>query len=160
MIQLPLLVSQAGWARTIEVFGPFVKRAVEGGCLWYGRREIGSVELIGVPRQVNHPRNFEIPADALADLSLAVSAELSVLAQLHAHPGRAVRQSPWDDQVIVSRRVISIVLPDYGRGPVDLHDCGIHRVIERQWTLLGREAAEQTVGLMPDSEPVAVLDLR
>lgn len=160
MTGLPITVSATGWARTLEVFEPFSEREVEGGCLWYGRRDIGSVELIGVPRQVNQPRYFEIPSDALAELNLAMPPELSVLAQLHAHPGRTVRQSPWDDICIVSRRVVSVVLPGYGRGPVSLESCGIHRVIDGRWTLLRREASGQTIELTPDTGTIGVMDLR
>lgn len=156
----PIRGSEAQWERTLDVFEPFVARGVEGGCLWYGRRETGSVELIGIPRQHNHQRNFEIPAEALADLNLMVPAGLSVLAQLHAHPGRTVRQSPWDDMVIVSRRVTSIVLPFYGCRPIELHDCGIHQVVDGRWVLLDRRSAVQVIELTAVAGPSEILDLR
>ena len=99
-------LSETTWIRTVEIFGVFARRGVEGGCLWYGDRQMGVVEIIGVPRQINRERNFEIRSDALAELNLRVPDEVSVLAQLHAHPGRRVRQSRWDDQMIVSRNII------------------------------------------------------
>ena len=160
MTPLRLEVSRSQWERTLDVFEPYVRRGVEGGCLWYGRRDSGSVELIGVPRQRNRERDFEIPAEALADLNLAVPAGLSVIAQLHAHPGRTVRQSPWDDLVIVSRRITSIVLPFYGRRPVEPRTCGIHQVIDGRWTLLDVRSATQAIDVRASGRPAEILDLR
>lgn len=152
-------LSENTWVRTVEIFGVFARRAVEGGCLWYGNRQTGVVEIIGVPRQINRERNFEIQSDALAELNQGIHDRLSVLAQLHAHPGRHVRQSRWDDQMIVSRKIISIVLPHYGRAPVDLADCGIHCAIDGRWRCLA--AAQRAESVMWVETPVAgVTDLR
>jgi hypothetical protein len=152
-------LSESTWIRTVEIFGVFARRGVEGGCLWYGDRQMGVVEIIGVPRQINRKRNFEIQSDALAELNLRVPDEVSVLAQLHAHPGRRVRQSRWDNQMIVSRNIISIVLPHYGRDPVDLGECGIHRVIDGRWRCL--DAAQRAESIVWGDTPTAgVTDLR
>lgn len=145
MSALVVRLSETTWVRTVEIFGAFARRGVEGGCLWYGNRQIGIVEIIGVPRQINRERNFEIQSDALAELNQRVPDELSVLAQLHAHPGRRVRQSGWDDRMIVSRRIISIVLPHYGRTPVDLGVCGIHRVTDGRWRCLAEAARAESI---------------
>lgn len=134
---IPIVVSPAVWAATLEVFVPFVSRGVEGGCFWYADVDQSGagriVSTIGVPTQVNFPRNFRIPADALAELNQAVPSNAVVVAQLHSHPGDSVAQSPWDDELIVSRGIVSIVLPRYARFRPSLRACGLHIFDDGEW---------------------------
>lgn len=154
-----LRVSEATWLRTVEIYAPFAQAGVEGGCFWYGDRASGLVAVIGVPSQINRPRNFEISSDALAQLSLGVPESMSVLAQLHAHPGTRVRQSWWDDRVVVSRKIISIVLPSYGRIPVSLDACGVHQFVAGRWRCIARPDRAEIFGWV-DGDAARVVDQR
>src|SRR5688572_20147140 len=104
-----LKLTPAVWRATLDAFAPYQTSCVEGGCLWYGRRggDTARALLVGVPKQINRPRNFEIPADALAELNALVPEGLVVVAQVHSHPGLDTMHSPWDDDMMVSRRAFS-----------------------------------------------------
>lgn len=153
-----LLVSGCAWQATAKLFSEYAARRVEGGCFWYGHRdeEKAIAVLLGVPRQINRPRNFEIGADDLARLTEAVSKlGLVAVAQIHSHPGLNVAHSPWDDSLVVSKRVYSLVLPNYGKNPISLVSVGVHRFEEERWLRLNKDAAKTAIQLLPDK-----LDLR
>lgn len=133
-----LLLPDTIWPRTLELLAGYRRARVEGGCLWYGRRNgaTATAMLIGVPKQINRMRNFEIPSDALAELNAEIPDQLVVVAQLHLHPGSDTRHSTWDDHLVVSQRVFSLVLPNYGAPPCDLGHAGIHAHDGRAWKRL------------------------
>ena len=148
-----LLVTGSVWRATRELFSKYATKRVEAGCFWYGQRAEGSAVavLLGVPRQLNRPRNFEIRADDLARLTETVSKlDLVAVAQLHSHPGLNVAHSPWDDSLVVSKRVYSLVLPNYGRDPIPLRAVGVHRFEEERWLRLSSDVAKAAIQFLPD----------
>jgi hypothetical protein len=153
------------WPRTVAVFARFAAARMEGGCFWYGVRSVGPAEpsvvaTIGIPKQINRPRNFSIPADALADLNAAVHDDHEVLVQLDGHPGRDVAMSEWDEDLAVSRRIVSIVLPVWGYlERVDLDQLGIHVFEDGRWRRLGPAEASDLFVDRPDPS-VTVVDRR
>ena len=159
-----ILLPADGWPATLEIMDEFAAAEVEGGCFWYGSRTPagGAVRLIGVPAQVNRRRNFSIPGGALAALNAGVPDEFEVLVQLHGHPGRDTAMSVWDEELVVSRRIVSIVLPNWGARPVSLDQLGIHVFENGFWTPLSvADTADVLVGHDGEaSGPVDVLDLR
>jgi hypothetical protein len=158
-----LNIPAAAWRETLAAVAPYAERRLEGGCLWYGDPDSLelTVSLVGVPTQINRARNFEIPAGALAALNNAVPASHVVLAQLHTHPGAITKQSPWDDRMLVSRKIISIVLPHYGRSPCELATCGLHVFIAGRWRLLQDEDRDRRIRFTEERQTdVAVIDLR
>jgi proteasome lid subunit RPN8/RPN11 len=94
---------------------------VESCCFWFGPRAPngdGTVEAIVVPRQRNEPGHYYVEADAM--LRVAEEARRrgwKNLAQVHSHPGPAVRHSGYDDEMANSRRALSLVYPNYGAVP-------------------------------------------
>jgi len=164
MSSIELEVPLAFWEATLGIFEGFAHREVEGGCLWYGARAPGRtrVALIGVPRQLNHRQNFEIPPDALAQLNQAVPDGLEVVGQLHGHPGDDVRHSWWDDDLVVSRRIASVVLPRWGAAPVVMDEVGVHAFEGGTWERLDRDRAARMITFDPSplDGPPMVLDLR
>lgn len=155
-------VSSAAWDATLEVFEPFATARLEGGCLWYGTRtaDVLRVQLIGVPQQINRSRNFEIPADALAALNRQVPDGMEVLGQIHGHPGQDTKQSSWDDQLIVSRRILSLVLPRYGRRPCAIDEAGIHAFRDGSWVQVPSSEVPALLNWSADQPSVEVIDLR
>lgn len=164
MSALALEVPEAVWQSTQAIFEGFARREVEGGCLWYGARktDLTRVELVGVPRQLNRRQNFEIPPDALAELNAAVPEAYEVVGQVHGHPGDDVRHSWWDDDLVVSRRIVSLVLPAWGAGPVAMDDVGVHVFQDGAWRRLDSQGVGQVLvfrgSRLPG--PAPVLDLR
>jgi hypothetical protein len=162
---IPIVVTPALWASTLEVFAPFASRRVEGGCFWYADADPSGdhrpVAAIGVPKQDNFPRNFRISADSLADLNEAAPEGAAVVAQLHSHPEQWVGQSNWDDELIVSRRILSVVLPHYAGGEPLIKDCGLHVFEGGEWRRvpLSRLGSRLIVDAAKDPQP-SVIDLR
>ncbi len=141
MTPTTLEFTPALWRATLDALRPYSTRHLEGGCLWYGRRDgqMARADLVGVPKQVNRPRNFEIPADALAELNSRIGDELVVVAQVHSHPGVDTTHSPWDDTMMLSRKAISLVLPHYARPPCEIDMAGVHVYDGTRWVKLEPE---------------------
>lgn len=142
-----LELTPALWQTTLGVLTSYRLRRVEGGCLWYGQRDAQTARavLVGIPRQINRARNFEIPADALAELNTLVTRvrnDLVVVAQVHTHPGAETRHSLWDDAMMVSRKVFSLVLPRYSMLPCNIDTVGLHVHDGTKWMYLTREEAK------------------
>jgi hypothetical protein len=147
-----LLIPDAVWLMTLEVFASYAAAGVEAGCFWYGVRDEGKAfaSIVGVPRQRNYPRYFEIDADDLAALTeIACAQDLIAVAQLHGHPGKDVNHSPWDDSCVVSRKVFSLVLPRYGTSPCPVGDIGVHRFERDRWNRLAATDAGAALRFLP-----------
>jgi hypothetical protein len=144
-----LVITDSLWKETIAVLQQYTARKVEAGCFWYGLRgaENASALVLGIPRQINRPPNFEIPADELAKLTDAACAHagLVAVAQLHLHPGSDVRHSPWDDQQVVSRNIYSLVIPHYAKSPIHFDRIGIYRFEQDRWIRLTPQQARGAI---------------
>lgn len=147
-----LLVPDFVWNQTIEIFAPFTDARLEAGCIWYGRRgdDFNIASVVGVPKQENNPLNFHIDADSLAELNEKIGETgLTVVAQVHIHPGVDVEHSFYDDRMIVSRRIHSLVLPYYGKQPCNTSDAGVHVFRDGSWQLLDSRQAGDAVEVIP-----------
>lgn len=145
------------WRATLDAMVPYRTGHVEGGCLWYGCRDRRTTMalLVGVPKQVNHPRNFAIPPDALAELNSMVPEDLVVVAQLHSHPGSDTTHSLWDNEMMVSRRAFSLVMPFYAALPCDLRAAGVHVYDGTHWVKLQRLEGHRWLLLEPETGETA-----
>jgi len=145
-----LFIPETLWQVTSELFQGYASKRVEAGCFWYGIRDDTSIAVtLGIPHQTNRRGNFHIEADDLAALvKEACAPGLVAVAQLHLHPGSNVDHSSWDDRQIVSRNLLSIVIPNYGAQPLDLDTLGVHRFQHNHWRRLSTLEAQQTVQLV------------
>lgn len=121
----------------------------ESGLLWYGERDPegnGQVAYVVAPRQEITWGNYTISAEAMAEVVHRLPADWRPLAQIHSHPGARVEHSTYDDLMISSRRILSIVFPFYGKGttPFPL-GVGVHEWQNNYWHLLDRTSAERRV---------------
>jgi len=147
-----LLVSSHLWSATLDAFRPYSRRGVEAGCFWYGTRndDFALASSVAIPQQINRRQNFHIPADSLAEMTQAACASgLVAVAQIHTHPSTDVRHSPWDDAQIVSQNVWSVVLPNYGRQPLNFCDLGVHRFGDGRWARLTADEVNRTLLVQP-----------
>ena len=148
-----LSVSSGLWEATIRLLQPYAMREVESGCFWYGNRTetAGFALLVGIPFQINHRRNFEIPSEALATLVRSLpSPDLVVVAQIHTHPGEDTEHSPWDDDLMVSRKIYSLVLPRYGRLPCPIEAARVHRFVEGRWLTVDPADPASRIRVLPE----------
>jgi hypothetical protein len=145
-----LLVGESLWMATVAALAPYAEARVEAGVYWYGIRNLEAAAAcsVGIPRQVNRRANFTVAADDLAALTRVMSEPLVVIAQLHTHPGKDTRHSSWDDDLTVSRKILSIVLPEYGRDP-KLEEAGIHECLDGGWLRLERREVADRIVLIP-----------
>lgn len=157
-----LTVPEATLART----GALLRAAgrVEAACLWLGDIDDSgnsTVKALVIPTQINRPRNYLVPGDAMLKVAECARAHgWTVVGAIHSHPGDGTEHSRYDDEMTPSRRAVSIVFPRYGdcsgRWP---HGLGVHEYSERYWHLLSEEHARLRVALS-DGPEVPVHDLR
>jgi len=140
-----LILSAPLWQSTLQALARYGPRRVEAACLWYGDRKDDAARAlaVGIPRQVNRARNFEIPADALAELNQLMSDGLVVVAQVHSHPGSCTTHSPWDNAMMVSRKIFSLVIPHYAARPCDPAAAGIHVHDGARWIKLAPTVTQE-----------------
>jgi hypothetical protein len=77
---------------------------------------------------------------------------LELGAQIHSHPSAAYH-SETDDAFSVMTRTggLSLVIPNFGRGPFDLVDAAVHRLGENgRWTRLEPRDAYALIHITPD----------
>jgi hypothetical protein len=134
----------------------------ESGLFWYGSREAGvaAVRAVIAPRQIMRPRNYEVSPDAMREIDSFLDETHKPIAQVHSHPSVAVEHSAYDDTQVISRRVISIVVPRYGRGRMKWPSSfGIHEYQGGYWHQLCDE--EAAIRVVVDSDRELILrDLR
>lgn len=123
----------------------------EGMALWVGIQtsEIFNVSRTIIPAQ-RHIRNSDgvcvvIEADELHRLNVMLYKEkLTLLGQIHSHPGRAYH-SDTDDRYAIATTVgcLSLVVPDFARAPFAISRCASYRLNGRgRWKELSlREAS-------------------
>lgn len=101
------------------------------------------------PNAVVTRGSFKTTAADNADVvSHLVEAGLSLIGQVHTHPGNFVDHSAGDDRdaFMPSENYISIVVPSYGRrGMWPLNNCGVHRYESKLFRRLSDEETEKTI---------------
>ena len=111
------------------------------------------------PRQRMSWGNYYISAQALGEVVHKLPSNWKPLAQVHSHPGMSVEHSNYDDRMVSSRRVLSLVFPSYGRGGRPFpFGVGMHEWQGNYWHLLDVEMAQRRVVVVGGS--VRVEDLR
>lgn len=145
-----LLIPETIWRTTLTALERYRRAHVESGLYWYGLRndDAALVSLAAVPSQINRPRHFAVPDDALAALTRAVPEPLVAVAAIHTHPGFNTRHSPHDDERAISRKILSLVLPAYGEGAV-LSKAGVHEHRNGDWQPLAPKEIQQRLMLLP-----------
>jgi hypothetical protein len=140
-------------------------RQLEAACFWYGVRDgaqNGFVKAVVAPFQINRRGNYHIPSESVSAVSASTRpASLVCLAQVHSHPGSFVEHSSYDDDNASSQRILSVVIPTYGRWhgrwPKGV---GVHECQNAYWHQLSDIDAAQRVQLSPNPDPVTFIDLR
>jgi len=134
----------------------------ESGVMWYGTKDAsgdGTVRYVVAPRQQMRWGNYHVSAEALAEVVHRLPEGLKPLAQAHSHPGEWVEHSTYDDAMVSSNRILSLVLPSYGRKTrIFLHGVGVHEWQNGYWHRLDPDLAKKRI--VPVDGEVRVEDLR
>lgn len=134
---------------------------LESCVFWYGLRDgiDGIVTAVRAPAQRSTRFNYHVSEAALSRMAATIPDELRPLAQIHSHPGSHVEHSPYDDEMVASRRALSLVFPHYGRAAsVWPGRIGVHEWQEGYWHMLTEGLATLRVVLVEG--PVNAEDLR
>jgi hypothetical protein len=76
---------------------------------------------------------------------------LTIIAQVHSHPGRSVGHSLGDDLGAITPfpGLLSIIVPNYARDNFNFENSGVHRFDGRSFSLLNVEDAKRTLIIAP-----------
>ena len=108
----------------------------EAVVLWIGTvQDATTARVAGAvrPRQVAYRTDVgcavEVPPDAIGDLVAALPDRHFVLARVHTHPGGAYHSETDDRNLLIAHRgAISVVVPDFAAGPLDLARCSVNEL--------------------------------
>jgi hypothetical protein len=103
---------------------------------------------VTMPAAAMHPTHFTVSGDAMSEAGQHfLRYAMERLAQVHTHPGRDVRHSPFDDESAYSQMdgAVSIVLPQHARRGPELNKCGVHVRDAAGWRRLAAREIEQTI---------------
>jgi hypothetical protein len=121
-----LLVEQHVLAKTFSAL-----RTCGGGqneCVVYWTGSVddpGGVDDVARPDHRAGPTWYEVEDNWITSFFLELRrARRTIRAQVHTHPGTGVRHSPTDDSfpIVPGEGFVSIVLPLFAMGPVDVTD--------------------------------------
>lgn len=137
---------------TKRALSDFGTRGYEGFVLWVGRMagDVASVVDILVPPQ--EPLRDERGVGYFVDgrVLLAVNQflharRLRLIAQVHSHPGEAYHSAADDRYAVVTREGgLSIVVPDFARGPASLGAWAVYRLTRGTWQRLSDREVDTT----------------
>jgi hypothetical protein len=134
----------------------------ESGVMWYGTKDVsgdGTVCYVVAPRQQMRLGNYHVSAEALAEVVHRLPEGWKPLAQAHSHPGKWVDHSSYDDGMVSSHRILSLVFPSYGRRTGGfLQGVGVHEWQNGYWHRLDPDLAKKRI--CPADGEVRVEDLR
>jgi hypothetical protein len=139
-----LVVAAAVARRTNEELAQFSGKdgRHEGLVLWLGRRVEGDILIAALATpQVEHTwGSVRIGHHAVGVTSKAARrAGVSVLVQVHSHPGRDTRHSDGDDRMVLlpHEGMFSLVVGRYGDEPIEPHPgLGLHQFQDGHWMLV------------------------
>ncbi|MDV4183789.1 Mov34/MPN/PAD-1 family protein [Rhizobium brockwellii] len=134
----------------------------EACAFWYGERDghVSRVLSVRSPEQASSRGNYHVEAEAMSQLVRDLPGSWRPLAQIHSHPGIDTEHSRYDDRMVSSRKILSIVFPAYGLPikpwPIGL---GVHEWQDEYWHLLTPDQTENRLALDTDID-VDVRDFR
>lgn len=161
--QAVLWLPERGLEATISALRQY--RRLEAACFWYGMRDgadNGFVKAVIAPLQLNRWGNYHIPGASISAVSAATRSHgWLCLAQVHSHPGSFVEHSRYDDENASSQRIMSVVIPRYGRWrgrwPKGV---GVHECQKGYWHQLSDGDAALRIQLEPGGGSITFIDQR
>lgn len=154
-------------SETVNSLRSYGKNGCEGLVFLLGRIEDDTchVEKVLTPPQQSIKSEdgvgYFITPETLFNLNkFLASSGLRLIAQVHSHPGTAYHSAADDRYCIVTvEGGLSLVVPNFGFGPTDLHCWAIYRLTQGRWDKLSsrsvrglfvtdRTEAERQSGIM------------
>jgi len=129
------------------------KQGLEGVALWAGRLDGPGfrVSKTIIPKQtalgLSSGLLYLVDGDELHRLNVELYRErLTLIAQLHSHPGEAYH-SDTDDEfpIATTEGSLSIVVPNFARGPLDPSSWAVYRLQPEGWIRLHERNASDLI---------------
>lgn len=128
-------------SETVNSLRRYGEQGCEGLVFWLGRIEHDTCHVEKVltpPQQSIKSENgvgYFITSETLLNLNkFLASSGLRLIAQVHSHPGTAYHSAADDRYCIVTMEGgLSLVVPNFGFGPTDLHCWAIYRLSQGRW---------------------------
>lgn len=136
----------------LDATGAWLRRGsadkTENLVFWAGRETDGGAVLFAmVAAQCRRePQGVWVDEMAVADAAgTARRWGAGILAQVHTHPGVDVHHSGGDDRLVLMpfESMLSLVVPSYGRGGLDLDACGLHQFQDGRWVWIADVRPQQ-----------------
>jgi hypothetical protein len=127
-------------------------KGVEAVVVWVGRvlnETTGEIVDAYVPEQVARRSEYgvsvEVTQAGLTRLIGSLEPGTFVLCRVHSHPSEAYHSDLDDLNMLISHQgAISIVVPDFARGPLTLEDCSVNELLHgRGWRELSRASISE-----------------
>lgn len=124
------------------------KHHVEGVALFSGKEngDVFQIEKTIIPKQeamsLEDGLLYSVGGDELHRINVWLyENKMSLIAQIHSHPGRAYHSGTDDAYPIVATvGGLSIVVPDFASGAIDINMCAVYRLQhEKGWVELNKE---------------------
>lgn len=129
-----MTVSQDVLEETWDFLRSRGREGLEGTLLWVGVTRDGSISVTRtlIPEQVatKGPQGVSVDLTPHAHYTLTdgLTPEERILVRVHSHPHRAYHSAKDNaNPVITHEGALSIVVPDFASGPVDLGTCAVYR---------------------------------
>jgi hypothetical protein len=144
---------------TIEALQEYGSEGLEGLVLWLGSVEgtFARVSRAIVPEQ-NPIRSesgvgYFVEGATLFDLNRALSTTgLRLIAQVHSHPGEAYHSDADDRYAIVTAEGgLSLVVPNFGRAPLDPNFWAIYRLKQGVWNELSPDEVASLITMVGET---------
>jgi hypothetical protein len=153
VVRIVIVLSQLIWENLLDEFrwprSPFERVAYIDGVVC---GEVKIATTLTLPDAEMRPTYFRVSGEAMSQAGEHFRGfGMQRLAQVHTHPGRDVRHSPFDDENAYSQMdgAVSIVLPEHARRLPELNECGVHVRDERGWRRLGLRDIEHFIRILP-----------
>jgi len=148
-----MLLSELLWGTLLEEFR-WPRRAVERVAYIDGIQagETHIATTLTLPNAEMYPGHFTVSGNAMSEAGKHFRAfQIQRLAQVHTHPGRDVRHSPFDDDNAYSQMddALSIVIPQHARTRPELTECGVHIRDANGWRRLGTKEITNRIVMIP-----------
>lgn len=134
----------------------------EACVFWFGEKngEASVVKSVRAPEQRCMPGNYHVEVEWMSNMVRNMPAGWRPLAQIHSHPGVNTEHSRYDDKMISSRKILSLVFPTYGVPSAPWpRGVGIHEWQSDYWHMLAPVYADRRIKLMDDCS-IEVKDFR
>jgi proteasome lid subunit RPN8/RPN11 len=133
------------------------QRRVEGVALFAGKEngEVFQIERTIIPKQeamsLEEGWLYAVDGDELHKINVWLyENKMSLMAQIHSHPSEAYHSQTDDAYPIVATvGGLSIVVPNFARGQVDINKCAVYRLLpEMGWVELSEKEKNGLIELI------------